>query len=432
VLGAALASCYRAAPIDEAAVLREIRAESGLPAGDGDAAPGAPVLLTEEAAVAAALANAPRVVSARGEVAVARAGVREARRIENPLLRAGYEPSGLADGALDREEVTVGVRWEPPNPWIVWNAVGEAEARIPLAEAGVEVEQSRAARDVRVAFQRAAHARASAAIVAERVALAERLAGLLRSGADRGAADPLDLAEAESDLAEARGAAVRAAAREQEALAAVASLTGIEGPVAIAAMEASSCRPVPADSGTAEAAVARHPRVREARAAHTRAEAALRLEHARQIPWLRFVEIGWEHRYSAPPSPSRDGVQFSAALELPVLDWNLGAIARARAQRDREAARFRAVLREVVASSGSAAARWRAAGPTVERLAAEAVAPAERAVETARQAARSGRVGEAAVIRAQEKALKVRAVVLDAALECREAEIEARRAAGVP
>ncbi|MBM4394418.1 MAG: TolC family protein [Deltaproteobacteria bacterium] len=437
VLAAALASCYRAAPIDEAAVLREIRAESRRVAGGGPADPAAPVLLTEEAAVAAAVANAPRVVAARGEVAVARAGVREARRLDNPELRASNEHP--IEGAGRADQLQLAVRWDPPNPWVFTAATAVAEAEVTIAEARLATEIARAAREARSAHNRAAHAAARSAVADEQIRLATRRVDLLGEGARHGATDPLDLAAAGIGLAETRAAAARAGARGADALVELAALTGIAA-IAVTPLEPAACSaPPPGDPSAEDAAATSHPLVREARAAYARSEAVLREQHARQVPWLRWVQIGWEHRFERGASPgdpaadpARDGLVLGAALELPFLDWNLGGVARGKAERDRDGNRLRASLAQVVASARAARDRWRGARASFERLVADAAPAAQRAVETAGKAAAAGRIPEAAALDAMARALRIRVALLDAALECREAEIEARRTAGEP
>ena len=407
--------CYHPAPVDERAVLREASEAISAPAPRKG-------VVTEEDVVALALSLNPSVIAAKGDVAVARAAVRETRQLDNPGVRVTNEEP-LEDRAA---QILVGLRWQPPHPWVHNARTARAEAAVALAEARLAREEARAVRDARLAYYRAAHAKARLALAQERLSLLEEKHRLLQTGVDREFSDPLDLSRAALALAEERGALARARGRDQEAIAALARESGLAADVP--PLDPTACRPPPeALPDPLEA-----PPVRVARAAHRRSEAELRLQHARQVPWLQYLQLGFEHRFrheasesNPKPDPARNTMVFGLSLDLPFLNWNLGGVARAEAERDRDASWLRSAIKATVLAQNSALARWRSARDAVVALSSEAMPAVLLAVEAEQKAMAAGRISEIRAIEAKVAATDSRRALLDAALDCLEAMVEA-------
>mgnify|MGYP000853124276 FL=1 len=128
----------------------------------------------------------------------------------------------------------------------------------------------------------------------------------------------------------------------------------------------------------------------------------------------------------------RNRLRIGAALDLPILDWNQGGVAAGEARRNRRALQFREALTDVVGGVDSSMRRWTAAAERLDRLRAGAPATAQRTVTLTREAVQAGRLSSLDLARSRLDALDLREALVEAALSCREAAIEAEAALGTP
>ncbi len=119
----------------------------------------------------------------------------------------------------------------------------------------------------------------------------------------------------------------------------------------------------------------RHPTIDAAHAEYRAAEAALKLEVAKQYPTVR---VGPEFEDDAGDTSIGVGV----GIELPLFDRNRGGVIAAEEQRDAARERFRATLLELSHAEARARAEWSAAERILEIHRAGALANAEHARES--------------------------------------------------
>lgn len=428
-----LAGCYRAAPLDEAALLREIRDRPvDLPAGPS--APGTPIgALSEDDAVAMALKYNPDLRVQRAQVDVARAEVREARRLDNPEVRVanGWEE----DPSFGEDRFTLDLRWSPEPLPSHLATIAAAEAVVPAVQAEAALEAWEVRQAVRLAWTRAAFESLLAVVEEER-------AGLLRSLRERFAAspgaDPVQHLDAQVEASRAEDRVRRQRDEAAGAIRDLARLLGLgssEGLVVAIPTDPAGC-PAPASGGTdlVAAAAQHHPRIRLARAAYAAAEAQLKVEVARQIPWVRWIQVGWGYQPDTKNGvpDNRNQLRLGMSLDLPILDWNQGGIAAGKARRTRQAERFRDALTTVVGDVNEALRRQSAARDRLDRLVREAMPLADRSTALTTEAVRAGRLTEVDLLKVRLDALDVREALLEAARDCREAAVEVEASRGVP
>jgi cobalt-zinc-cadmium efflux system outer membrane protein len=429
VLSILLCSCYRAAPVDTAALVRELSSPSPPPT----VAESAPCPLTEAEAVRIALERNPELRAGRLEARAAKADALQATAWSNPEFRYTTQQRD-SDPDLDSQS-RFSLRWEPPHPFVqsARNEAAEAEA----AESGSIASGLEAAvrRDVRLAYTKALHDGHEARLGRQVAALRRGLADGMKAAADRGQIDPLEAARAQLRAFEAEEKARTAQDDEREALRWLANLLGRPGPVTLGPAAGLPTCPAPGPMPATDPAWEQHPALAKARHAHARAEAELRSEHARRIPWIRYVEAGYERdprpeSLSGIPQPARSGMVLGFGIDLPLFDFNRGGVAAAEARRARRAEQMKAAYASLVGTLRDSHARWMDRHERWERLVREARPLAETAVAKAREAAASGARPETDRVAAEERALELEKLILDAAAECAKAAIEAEWAGG--
>jgi len=293
-------------------------------------------------AVASALARGPRVALARADSAATGGDRGAARAFPNPTVSATYTKSVpryhyLVDLPLD---------W----PWLRAPRVGAADAGAEAAAARYAFERAAARFDADTAYTVALAALAHARLSRRTARDADSLYRAARLRRDAG-----DASEMDTRLAEIN-AGLLANAAADDSLAAAAALVSLQLVMGLPGVGPAI---VLTDTlGLPDTTVAAGPEeplaVTEARADLRAAEGALSFQRAANLP-APAVQFGVER---GDPTGSEPGALPTIGLSLPrpLFSWNGGAIARARADRDRAAARLTAVRQ------GAAAERLRAAG----------------------------------------------------------------------
>ncbi|MCI3134165.1 TolC family protein, partial [Phenylobacterium aquaticum] len=322
--------------------------------------------------LAAALARNPDVAQAAAHVRAARAAARTARvgPAASLSLTAEYahESSPWAYGAAADVPVDAGARRagrltaadltalqaQYDVIQAVWTVrTNLAKARIELLSAEAEIRLAQDLVDLR--DQRAA--RLNARVVA---------------GED---ARPVAL-QAAADLAAARHRLADAQARRTQAVSSLAAALGVP-PQAVATLRLAPLETAPAPPAAipaqrAEAAAGRSDVLR-AIADYDAAEAALRVEVARQYPEVRLGPgYSWDHGLAKLP--------FSLGLTLPPADLNRAAIAEAEARRAEAGRALEAVQANVLAAVDQAVVALAAARAQDEIVRSRDLPAAERVV----------------------------------------------------
>jgi cobalt-zinc-cadmium efflux system outer membrane protein len=299
-------------------------------------------------AVTAALAHGPRAALARADSAAARSDLAAARAFANPTVSATYTKSIPRYHYL----LDIPVDW----PWV-------RAPRVGAARAGAEAEGARYAFEVAavrfdadtaytVALASLAHARLSRRNAAD----ADSLLRVARLRRDAGDASEMDARLAEINAGELAGTAA------EDSLAAVAAVLGLQlvmglpGDSAVVLHDSLELPDTAPDQVPAEPLA-----VAAARAQLQAAERVLSLQRSANL-FAPSVQVGVER---GDPTGAEPGAlpTIGIALPLPIFNWNGGAIARARAERDGAAARLAATRR------AADAARARAVGERAVALA---------------------------------------------------------------
>lgn len=424
-----LVTCYRPAPLDSEALIREILDRGTQPgvSPDGRAAPGPTFLVTEEDAAVLASSGSGAVRVEQARAMVVRADVNRAKRIDNPELRVsnGWEE----DESFGQDVVQVSLRWSPTSLFRHMAEVDLARALVPVADAETAVVAWQARRDARRAWN-------EAALEAARVVLEQQRTAIRQEDRDRLAAapgaDPVIVARAAMALAEAEDEVRDRRRRELEALGELARILGLGDAsslrVPVTDGNISCPAPLIPDRSLVAGAARKHPNVRVRLAEYEAAEAGLKLEYSRRIPWFRFVQIGWGFE----GRNDRHRLRLGLGVDLPILDWNQGGIEAGKARRDREAAQVRDEMFRVTASLDDALRRWADARARMDRLEEVLLPAAQDAVRITGEAVESGRLSSLDLSRVRLDALELRERHVQAALECRLAAVDAEYAAGAP
>jgi len=420
-------ACYAGTPLDEAGLLAEVRATRARPVARSTTNVDLGAPLTERSAIAVADALNLDLRAARSEVPIAKALTVEAQTWRNPELRY----SGDTGGELSQyERALYAVSLYPPNPVEHPRRVAAADAELPVAEAKVEEVAWTLRRDVRIAFVRVAHARAREGLAVDLVTQRGRRVELLRTGTAGGYGDPLELTRAELALLDAKELALRSQEHGRMTRTDLARILGLSSDEDLRLADASdalACTAPAADTKALEdTAIAQLPSIRVARLAYARADAQLRAEYGRRMPWVQVLQVGWD----SSPIAGRSSWRVGGAVDVPIFTWNGGKLASARANLEKRRLDYARALTSALADAGMSLRRWKDLHARYERLVRETRPALEAAQRAAARAVTSGRQPELFLLDIEERKIALQGLIVDASLACREAAIGAAHAAG--
>ena len=379
----------------------------------------------------AALYFHPALDVARAHAELAAAGVRTAATRPNPTLSVGPEWSANPDAGVSPWLAALHVDWPIETAGKRGHRVERAEAAAASAREAVESEASRLRQRLRAALVDLAATRARRASLATEVETNGRLVELLEERVDAGAASGGDLApirfsllQATTELAAVEAATAETSARLAEALgvpAAACEDLALEPPE----VEGSPLLSITRDEALRVALLGR-PDVRAGLADYAAAEAALRLELARQVPDLH-VGTG----YSFDQGQNKWALGLSVVL--PLVDRNEGPIAEAEAARQEAAAKFVATQAQAIAEVEQALARRTGALAQRERLGLLAADRREN-LHRLRSALELGAADRASELTARLEEVRAERALLDAETNLAQAlgELEAALQAPLP
>ena len=326
-------------------------------------AAGAQQPVTREQAVAAALANGPRVARAAPDVAAARAEVTGARAFQNPTALLSYS------GSVPRLHAELEVPLD--FPWLRRARVGAAQASLASARFRFAYERASARYDAEAAYVLALAVAERARLSTRSAVAADSLLRLARLRRDAGDASALDV-----ELATV-GAGQAAAAADADSLAAVAALLDLQrvmgrGSDTVSIVLADSLSaplnpdPRPLIPGRSPLNPEPWPLLVAAADASLQAgERSLALAR-RSVFAAPSLTVGAE---GSDPSGAEAGplALFGIALPLPLFNWNGAAVQAAAAARDRARVERDVARRESEAAVAAARRELLAALRRVER-----------------------------------------------------------------
>ncbi|HEX4573572.1 MAG TPA: TolC family protein [Gemmatimonadales bacterium] len=349
--------------------------------------------VTRAQAVTAALERGTRAALGRADTAAAAGVLHSARLYPNPGVSASYSKDVphyhvLADVPLDL-------------PWLRGARVGAARSAADAARYGFAFERAAIRFDVDTIYTRALAAQAHARLSRHNASDADslrRIAELRRSVGD---VSELDVRLAEVNAGQLLNVAADDSLAAVEALLAVQLAMGLgadEGAITLA----DTLAPPPdslAQAGSAAAAGEPLP-VAAARASLEAQQRTLTLAHRNVFEAPRF-QVGFDN--GDPGGQPGLLPTFGLAITLPLFNQNGGAVAEARAARDRAAATFDQARRETAAARARAV---RSSGVALARLARDRrlLASADRVAAMSLRAYGEGAVPVASVLEAQRNA----------------------------
>ncbi len=358
----------------------------------------------------AALHFHPDVVLAGARWRVREAATLTAASRPNPVLEVPLEHHGDEDAGTD-------------GPWSVGAALGftietackraarqaRAQARAVAARHDLQAAAWAVRARVRAACAALEHARAASELAARRSAAAAEALALLERRAELGEASAFETGATRLEAQRARLAGIAVQAELAVARLALADAVGL----APGAFDAVEVEPLPAPAAVVPDVLVLQSQALTGRAdllaqlaRYAAAEAALRLEIARQYPDIElapgyFFDQG-DHLWT-----------LGTALALPLLDRNAGPIAQAEATRALRAAEFEALQYRAVAQVGAAHARLASTRAQADAAAGLLAQARERAAAVERRRA-LGEADRLEVVRAGVEVLDAQAAVLAA------------------
>jgi len=363
-------------------------AAAALAAGAGAARAQQPV--TRAQAVAAALARGPRIALAAPDTAAARAGLIAARAFENPTVSASY--------SKDIPQYHASVDLPLDLPWIRSARIRVAAEARTSARLRFAFEAAGARFDAEQAYTAALAAAAQARLSRRNALDADSLLRMAVKRRDAGDASELDVQLSTVNAGQLANDAAGDSADAVSTLLDVQRVMGLASDrVAIAL--ADSLQAPAADSGTPLPATTL--RVAAAEAAARSADAAVSLARRNLLPSPSLM-LGFD---SHDPTGAETGLlpTFGLALQLPLFNWNGGAIAAAAAERDLARAELDVARRE---SDAAVAQARRELAVALQKVARDRglVTSADRVAAMSLTAYAEGAVALPSVLEAQRQA----------------------------
>jgi outer membrane protein, heavy metal efflux system len=371
--------------------------------------------LTEQEAVARALARPAYAEWEAGQIGAAQGAVAEASRFPNPVLH--LEEERFSDPAGRSTERTIGIEQTFDLSGRRTLRVEAAEQRAAAAGHDVRDRRQRLVADVRRSFAAALglqRERQSLAEWLQRIEAASRIVGqLARSGEVAGYARrriEREVQAAKARLAASGGQALRAQER-------LRGLAGLDHDAELRVVgELMPPQPPPLEAVLKDAGV--QP---DLAALLAQAEAFERERTAAGREWVPDLTLGVGHKRVAEPGLSDTGIVLSLSVPLPLFD-------RGDGRRDAAAARARALRAEHALLAGRREAEIRGAWREAAELRASAIAlraaPASALSRIAETAYRAGESGILELLDAYRTELDAELAALDLELRARLARIE--------
>ena len=286
-----------------------------IPVIDGGAGPA----LGEGEAVARALQSSRQVEALDHDVAVSEGRRASAGSLRNPQLRVQDLSTEYWRDRFD--ELTLGLRWKPPKLGELREA--EEEAELKVTEARVEAAKGRleVAARVRHSYAELVYLEHLVRIRAERLDLEARRLDLVLRMKDLGQRSVVYYTKARMRLGQSRSELSRLEQRRNETRRDLARRVGL--PLDAAPIVSAQPLPeaLPAVDQLLAAAAAHRPEEALVRQRRVLALAQYDSERFKRVPWFSFVQANYHVEANG-----WDWGELALGLELPIFDWNSGAI----------------------------------------------------------------------------------------------------------
>jgi cobalt-zinc-cadmium efflux system outer membrane protein len=351
---------------------------------------------------------------ARADVEVARAGVRSAGALPNPVVGASLGPDEpTLVGSVEQRFPIFGQRAR---------ALDAADAEVGVAQASLAARILEVQLEVDRAYTALSAAQARAQLAYEAARIAKELADRTATKVQTQLAPELELEQA--NLAAGR-ADQDARDRQADVEAAQFTLAALLGLSPDARLQASDVlTPLPQPPTQTSTSTSTPPEVQVA--LKEREAAERRADHERAaIRPVPDLTLDLERLQD----PTRLGVRGTVALEVPLLSQNQGAVDAEEAKRAQAEARANAATLRLDAARRAAQVKWDAARQRAEFMETRGVPSAVKVRDLARAASELGRIpftsllqAEADVTHAQLDAIDAEAGAWDALDDLRQAE----------
>ncbi len=295
-----------------------------------------------------AMARDQDLAVARAEAGLALARLALAGQADDPQLRMGLTRNQtplVVDEQMTSEgysRYAVGLRVFPAHPW-ARRAERQREAALALAAAeAVKESEARVRETVRQAITRLRHAQEELAWQSRREALAKARQGWVAEMAAEGRATADQSALADMAAFQSRRAHTAAVVERDRRLRRLAALTGLSRERLLSLLQTGGLDPDPGMEPDVDAPASDIRATRNAvqRARVEAAEAGLRLQRARRIPWFSHLQATLE---DDPREGRRDAWSLQGGVTLPLR-------ARCERQHDRAEAEYLLALSEWTAA----------------------------------------------------------------------------------
>lgn len=379
-------------------------------------------VITVSQATALAEEYSPRLVAARAQLQLARAGIVTARAYPNPEIEAGLRnyrqrvdggPSGMG------QSVNIGQPIDLPSvrePRIRAAEFSVVAAQFALSDARLQLRAQ-----VKQLFYDVLRRKAELDLFIDTERLLREIRNRIEIRVNVGEAARFELTRAEAELASAANQTASARLRVTQALAALR--TAIGAPLAfdidaVGSLEAGAS--VPQIDVLRQDVIARQPILRTARADIERAEARLETERALRTP-APVIRGGLLRE------PTANEIGIGVALPIPLWNRREGPIGEAVAALQIASAAFAQRRIEILAQVDFAYSRYRVAAQQIAAFEGGIIRQAESALRVAEAAFRFGERGFIDVLDAQRVLRTVRVDFLNARFEQQSALIEIER-----
>lgn len=306
-------------------------------------------------ALSLALENNASLKVARAEINVAEASVPLFHDWEMPRLRG--QLSDAQDVGSGTFTWVVRLSWAPPNPW-QWKHgtdVGEAEVmgrRAALADASWSL-----LKDLRLAWLDLSGADAHGSLARETLEVRRQLLTVLRKRLERGAGTQVELNLAQLGEQDAKQDEQRYLSAGLRATQSIVWLVGVPLEPQPTALPGEP--PTVPDLASLEARLDKHPALEALRARVREAEAKVKNEQARRLPWPEVL-VGLRQKASTTPD---NNLQLAITVPLgitpaPEVDVARAVVARNRSQLEAETNQRKAELRILIQRAEGLRTRW--------------------------------------------------------------------------